>query len=131
MKGTTILIILGIAATIAAGFFLLGKEKQVEKETQWKGEAPLSYGNAADPAQGLYEVRYDLVSNRNAILPQVATFYAPKPPTLKETTAVVRIPYAYTRRHYRICEDCPYSVRMIRPPVPTPLPEEPAKDEKE
>jgi hypothetical protein len=134
MKTSVILVILGIAATIAAGFYLFGNAKAGEQETEFKGgELPLSFGSASDTSQGLYDVTYHVVNRNNAVFLTTARFYWPNTPDLAAVKEVVRIPQYLGRRHYRICEDCPISVRVLRQPVPPkpPVEERPEKQEAE
>jgi hypothetical protein len=132
MKPLTIFIILGIAATIAAGFYLFGNAKAGEQETEWRGDA-LTFGSASDTSQGLYDVSYHVVNRNNAVFLTTARFYWPNTPDLDAVKEVVRIPQYLGRRHYRICEDCPISVRVLRQPVPPkpPVEELPEKQEAE
>jgi hypothetical protein len=132
MKTSVILIVLGIAATIAAGFFLFGNSEQ--PETEFKGgELPEVFGSAADLSLGLYDVTYHVVNRNNAIFLTTARFYWAKTPDLKAVKEVVRIPNYLGRRHYRICDDCPISVRVLRQPVPPkpPVEERPEKTEEQ
>jgi len=135
MKPLTIFIILGIAATIAAGFFLFGKGEA--QETEWKGpELPLTFGSASDRTQGLYEVSYWLVQKgpifNPSLLQQTALFYWPQTPVLKDVEAVVRIPKFISDRKYITCRDCPISVKVLRAPVKgeEPQADGPEKDKK-
>jgi hypothetical protein len=136
MKTSVILVILGIAATIAAGFYLFGNAKAGEQETEFKGgELPAIFGSASDATQGNYEVTYWLVQKgpwpNRALLQRSAQFYWPNTPDLKAVKEVVRIEKFIADSKYVICDDCPISVRVLRQPVPPkpPVEERPEKTE--
>lgn len=131
---TTILIILGIVAVAAFGAhqcgFLQGGEAQ---ETEWRGgELPTVFGSASDRTQGLYEVSYWLVQKgpvfAPALLPQTAQFYWKGTPDMATTKSVVRIPQFMRNSKYDFCDACPYSVKVLRKPVPPKVPEEPTEE---
>jgi nitrate reductase NapE component len=125
--------VIAIVAVAAFGAYRCGLFTDTEPaETEWKGDA-LTFGSASDTSQGLYDVSYHVVNRNNAVFLTTARFYWPNTPDLDAVKEVVRIPQYLGRRHYRICEDCPISVRVLRQPVPPkpPVEERPEKQEAE
>jgi hypothetical protein len=126
----TVLIILGIIATVWIGGFLTTPPT---KETIFKGEAPAVFGSASDRTQGLYQVEYWLVQKgpwpNKALLPQTAQFYWSKPPTLADVKAVVRMPLHFVQYKYTFCDDCPLRVTTLRQPVTPREPTEPIEED--
>jgi hypothetical protein len=127
--------VIAIVAVAAFGAYRCGLFTDTEQpETEFKGgELPLSFGSASDTSQGLYDVTYHVVNRNNAVFLTTARFYWPNTPDLDAVKEVVRLPQYLGRRHYRICEDCPISVRVLRQPVPPkpPVEERPEKQEEQ
>ena len=124
MKKTTIIVILGIAATIAVGFYLLGFGRGEAAETDAAFDLTseqITYGSAADRTMGLYDVSYWLVQKgpwpNPALLQDFARFYWKETPDIEAVKEVVRVPAFKTRRGYVICDDCPVHVTVIRRPI--------------
>lgn len=95
MKLTTILIILGILGTLAAGAYILGIERQKEKETLPKFDVPLSASFALDNSQNVWEAMP--VWRRNTFLGDYMTgipiqIRKATQPTPADITAAVRLP---------------------------------------